>query len=273
MIGLFEIGGRKVRVDFGRGVSIAIPLHFNGQQPSHFGAEPARAEPMRAGEFIGDTRQGGSCNVPIITLNPHCNGTHTESVAHIVDVSIPVNSCLAGRPMPATLISVTPKLAASSSDTCRPPSWPGDSLITCDQLRDVLSRAGNEWLSALVVRTLPNSGSKRTCQYGEEGLSPYFSIEAIDYLVKRGVKHLLVDFPSVDKAHDEGLLTAHHRFWKVPEGSHGVTPESRRDCTITEMIYVPDPLADGNYLLNLEIPAFSTDVAPSRPWLFPVEFV
>ena len=34
------------------------------------------------------------------------------------------------------------------------------------------------------------------------------------------------------------------------------------------MIYVPDCISDGSYLLNLQIPAFLSDAAPSRPILY-----
>lgn len=273
MTGQFEIGNLTVRVDFSKGVSIAIPLEFTGPQPSHFGAPPAAAQPMTAGGFIGDTRQGGSCNVPVVTLNPHCNGTHTESVAHIVDQPVPVHEAVTDGLMPATLITVKAASAKGIGESYRPPLAEGDSLITAAILQDALKDCHEVWLEAIVIRTLPNGDDKRFQRYGEDGCPPFFSIEAVDYLTGRGVRHLLVDIPSVDKMHDEGKLTVHHRFWKVPEGSHTLTADTRRDKTITEMIYVPDALADGPYLLALHVPAFCTDVAPSRPWLYPVELV
>ena len=79
-----------------------------------------------------------------------------------------------------------------------------------------------------------------------------------------GIKHLLVDLPSVDKEKDDGELLAHHAFWDV----HG-TP--RLDATITEMIYVPHEVADGSYILNLQIPSFDNDAAPSKPILYAID--
>ena len=38
--------------------------------------------------------------------------------------------------------------------------------------------------------------------------------------------------------------------------------------TITEMIFVDNHIEDGSYLLNLQIPAFVSDAAPSRPIIF-----
>jgi kynurenine formamidase len=225
---------------------------------------------MAAGGFVGDTRRGGSCNVPIVTLNPHCNGTHTESVAHIVDQVVPVHHSVTGNLLPATLLTLTPMPAFSSGESYRPPLAVEDMLLTASALATALLEREMAWLEAVIIRTVPNSPDKCHRQYGADGFPPFFSIEAIDYLVSRGVRHLLVDLPSVDRMHDEGLLTVHHRFWRVPERSHTLTAESHQDRTITEMIYVPDEVPDGLYLLALQIPAFGIDVAPARPWLYPL---
>jgi kynurenine formamidase len=273
VIGEFTIGGRVVRVDFARGTCIAIVLDFGGPQPCHFDALPARAKPMSAGGFVGDTRRGGACNVPIVTINPHCNGTHTESVGHIVNEAVPIHEALPGRPIPASVVTMTPVPALVSGEQYRPALEEADSLITAAALGGALRGVPDAWLEALVIRTLPNGRDKLTRRYGVDEFPPFLSIEAMDHLTGRGVRHLLVDFPSVDRMHDEGRLTVHHRFWQVPEGNHALAADTRRERTITEMIYVPDYVADGAYLLDLQVPAFSTDAAPSRPWLYPVEFI
>jgi len=41
--------------------------------------------------------------------------------------------------------------------------------------------------------------------------------------------------------------------------------------TITEMIFVPNKIKDGNYLLQLQVINFSGDAAPSRPIIYPLE--
>jgi arylformamidase len=40
---------------------------------------------------------------------------------------------------------------------------------------------------------------------------------------------------------------------------------------VTELIYVPDEIPDGYYLLDLQMPPFMTDAAPSRPLLYQVQ--
>jgi hypothetical protein len=42
------------------------------------------------------------------------------------------------------------------------------------------------------------------------------------------------------------------------------------DATITEMVFVPDAVADGIYLLNIQIASLETDASPSKPVLYPL---
>ena len=49
-----------------------------------------------------------------------------------------------------------------------------------------------------------------------------------------------------------------------------LSAQSRVNSTITELIYVPNNVADGEYLLNLQVASFDTDASPSRPILFKV---
>ena len=44
----------------------------------------------------------------------------------------------------------------------------------------------------------------------------------------------------------------------------------RMDATITEFIYVPNTVEDGEYLLNLMIAPFENDATPSKPILYKI---
>ena len=90
------------------------------------------------------------------------------------------------------------------------------------------------------------------------------------YLRDNGISHLLIDLPSVDKEKDEGKLLAHKTFWNVTN-TDVLNVEARKDATITEMIYVADAVADGSYLLNLQIASFENDATPSKPVLYLIE--
>jgi hypothetical protein len=99
----------------------------------------------------------------------------------------------------------------------------------------------------------------------------YFSLEAMALVAALGVEHLLVDLPSVDRLMDEGRLAGHRVFWGLPAGSADPAGATRPGATITEMIFVPDQVPDGPYALSLQIAAWASDAAPSRPVLYPVE--
>ena len=251
-------------------VDISIPLDFAGPQPVHFGAAPATAEPMAAGGFTGDTRQGGSCNADVVTLNPHCNGTHTECVAHLTDDALAPRDVVRG-PYVALLVSVTPERATDAADSSDPAPSEKDLMITRAALARALSRIPDGLVDAVVVRTRPNRASKRQRVYVDSTKVPYFSREAMRFLVGRGVQHLLVDTPSVDRMQDEGKLTAHRLFWGLPPRSRKLADAKRPRATITEMVFVPNDVPDGQYLLDLQVAPFQSDAAPSRPLLYPLE--
>ncbi|MDE2091880.1 MAG: hypothetical protein KGJ08_08280, partial [Gammaproteobacteria bacterium] len=105
----FDIGTHHCSVDTASGVSLAIPLHFNGPQPNFFTAPSASAEPLQADGFTGDTHKGGSCNVSQYHLVPHCNGTHTECIGHVVDDTVTVTEQLRHSLLPATLVTLAPR--------------------------------------------------------------------------------------------------------------------------------------------------------------------
>jgi arylformamidase len=251
-----------VNIDFekiGEPIDISIPLRFNGPQPNAYGAEMASSKPVEAGDLVGDTRLGGSVNFEQYTFIPHCNGTHTECVGHITNERISVRDCLQDAFIPAFLISVSPEWIGGSDDL----------VITLEAL-EAATEAFSHPLSrdkALIVRTLPNDDSKMTREYGDV-IPPYFSTDAMQYVVDCGVKHLLVDLPSIDRIFDDGVLANHRMFWNVEKGSVETYENTRINSTITELIYVPNEVADGEYLLNLQIAPFEADASPSRPVLF-----
>lgn len=268
---LLEYGDQRYAVSRADAVPIAIPFDPHGPQPSHFGAPAAHAEPLAAGNFIGDTRAGGSCNCEAVTLVPHCNGTHTEGPGHITAERLSVHASALAPLYVAALVSVTAVDAAESGESSHPAPQAGDRLITAGALSRALEsiRAGE--VEALIVRTLPNDETKRERDWMKPPLPPYFSREAVELLVARGVEHLLTDLPSVDRLLDEGRLAGHRLFFGMPPAGTAAASVTRPGATITEMIFAPDGLSDGIYALSLQLAAWVGDAAPSRPVLFPLE--
>jgi len=141
-----------------------------------------------------------------------------------------------------------------------------DFIITKFQIVNTLNGKTPE---ALIIRTLPNEESKKHKNYSHTN-PPYLSEDAATFIREIGIKHLLIDLPSVDREEDEGRLVAHKAFWNVQDVNH-LNPDARLDCTITEMIYVNEEVQDGNYILNLQIASFENDASPSKPILYKIE--
>ncbi len=250
--------------DLDRSIDISIPLRFNGPQPNAYGVDPATSKPCEAGDLVGDVRRGGSVNFEQYTFIPHCNGTHTECVGHIMNERISVRDCLKDVLIQAVLVSVEPIDSR------------GDTVITQNALAGAISMSNGALThvratdTALIVRTLPNEDSKLSRVYDANNIPPYFTTDAMEYIVECGFKHLLVDVPSIDRLFDDGRLSNHRMFWNVEPGRFETNAATRISNTITELIYVPNEVEDGEYLLNLQIAPFASDAAPSRPILFKI---
>ena len=75
--------------------------------------------------------------------------------------------------------------------------------------------------------------------------------------------------PSVDKEKDNGALLAHKAFWNV-KNVNEVNTNARFNCTITELVFIDSEIADGSYILNLQIASFENDASPSKPVIYKV---
>lgn len=248
--------GRLYQFDSDTYVDISLHLDFKAPHPTVFDAPRATSSPYRFGSLALDTREGASCNCDEYLLNVHCNTTHTEGIGHITNDRPSILGILRDVLLPATLVSL------NCTDT---------RCITEEMLRASLLEASREFLSCIIIRTLPNSMEKWR-SYTLTSKIPYFSPSALDYLAQQEVTHLLTDLPSVDATTDE-MLSAHHAFWGLAPSETDSSKGSYRDRTITELVYVPDSLRDGEYLVNLQVASFNTDAAPSRPILFPIQEV
>jgi len=268
-----EFAGHLYRWDMSAKThGIAITQNFSVQQPNHFGAKPAQKSTMQAGGFIGDTEQGGACNVNEIRLNPHCNGTHTETVSHVLNQLIAPHEVIDGQILLAAVITVQAG-SISAKDSYNPALEEDDQVINGEQLREKLKKIPDH-VQALVIRTLPNTNAKKNRVYKSDEQHPFFTHEAIKLISPRmDLEHLLVDMPSLDRMYDEGLLSNHRIFWNIEPGCVDIAGHHNTNRTITEMIYVPDEIRDGLYGLNLQIPALNLDAVPSNPTLLEIEAI
>lgn len=269
MIFSTKINGAEWKFDLSKPFDISIPFDFNGEQVNAYGVEKANSKACEAGEIVGDTRRGGSCNFEQVKLIPHCNGTHAECVGHITNERISILDCLQDSLIPAILLSVKPVKATERVESYSSVITDNDWIITRNELEKNYLRFSNNFTDfAFIVRTLPNDKSKLTATYLEE-IPPFFTTEAMEFINKIGARHLLCDLPSIDRIYDEGKLSNHRIFWNVEQEEFEINERTRADKTITELIYVPDEIADGIYLLNLQIAPFVAEASPARPILFP----
>jgi kynurenine formamidase len=242
---------RRALVPGGRYADLSVVLDFHGPQPNAYGVPPAGARPYSGDGFTLDTRAGGSCNCEVLDVIPHCHGTHTESVGHLTRERFPITVALPEPFLNCSLVTVEPDGRA----------------ITAGQIERATASLAAEGLESLVIRTRPNPPEKAVRRW-EDATTPYFTPEAMAVMRSQGVRHLLVDLPSLDPLRDGGALAAHRVFWDMPPGSQAPPAGDARRRTVTELIYVPDDVPDGRYLLTIQLPRWVTDAAPSRPLLF-----
>ena len=241
--------GIEYKIDFFKPIDISMPLSTNTDATSAWYVDPMKLEPVVMGDWIGDVTKGGSVNFRNIMFNPHGNGTHTECVGHISKEFYTINKSLKRFVFVAELITVLPTKLEN-----------GDFAITRKQFETALNDIPKP--EAIVIRTLSNGSNKLHTNYSNTN-PPFILKDAIEYLNELGVRHLLIDMPSIDKEQDGGKLEAHHAFWNYPN-------KVELEKTITEMIYVPNEINDGTYILNLQIAPFENDASPSKPILYKV---
>ena len=274
MIAELSYGGQKVRAALDRGVSLAIAVEFGAPGPRHFGAAAPTSKPFSVGGFSGSVATGASANCSIVTLTPHCQTTHTESVAHLTRESGDAWRVVPRGLLPAVVVSVVPESAHESNETTEPEPFATDTLISKRRLRAAwpMGRPSMEKIPdpvAAIIRTLPNDPGKRTRDYGDV-VPPYLTREAVEWLVEKRIEHLVLDVPSLDRTHDEGHLVGHRVFFGLPRGSTARGDASRTRATITELAFVPDEVHDGPCILALFVPAIGGDAVPSQPIVYPL---
>ncbi len=247
MKAVVEYNSRKIEVNISNPIDISIPIDASKQNiNAWYVADPKITAEKQEGSEIS-VAKGAVVNFNNINFNPHAHITHTECVGHITKEIHSVNKNLKYFIFLAEVVTVAPELRD------------GDFVISEKQLKTALK---NKKRDAIVIRTIPNLEDKKSMRYSNTN-PPYLLEEAAVYLREKGIKHLLIDLPSVDKEKDGGKLLAHNAFWNT-------AGKIRLNATITEFIYVPNEVEDGEYLLNLMIAPFENDATPSKPVLYEI---
>ena len=247
MKAIVEYNSRKITVDISHPIDISIPIDPKKNNVNAWYIDDPMIFPEEMdGEKI-KVSEGAVVNFNNIHFNPHSHITHTECVGHITEEVHSVNQNLKYFIFLAEVVTIAPLYHN------------GDFIIGVNQLKNALK---NKKRDAIVIRTLPNLEEKKSMRYSNTNPT-YLSEKAAIYLREKGIKHLLIDLPSVDKEKDEGRLLSHNAFWNT-------SGKLRMDATITEFIFVPNAVVDGEYLLNLMIAPFENDATPSKPILYKI---
>ncbi|MFD1161008.1 MULTISPECIES: cyclase family protein [Hwangdonia] len=247
MIATIQYKSKKLQIDLTQPIDISMPLRASKDNVNAWYVDPPKIEPATDGEWIAAVKEGACINFNNINFNPHAHGTHTECVGHITEEMHSINQNLKQFFFFAEVLTVAPE------------KLKGDFVISKKQLQFAI---GNKKRDAIVLRTIPNTNEKLSAQYSHTN-PPYLLEDAAIYLREKGIKHLLIDLPSVDKEKDDCQLLAHNAFWNTKG-------KLRLNATITELIFVPNHVADGTYFLNLQIAPFENDATPSKPVLYKI---
>jgi len=241
-----EYQNKTWAADLSQPIDISIPMLAAEHSVRAWYVDPLKIEAVRIGDWIGAINEGGSVNFNNINFNPHGHGTHTECYGHISKELVSVNQSLKQFAFTAELVSIDPIIQEN-----------GDAVVMLEQLQQKLN---SDVPKAIIIRTSPNGIEKLIKNYSNTNPT-YLDHKAAEWLREMGVEQLMIDTPSVDREEDGGALLAHRAFWNYPENP-------RAEACITELIYVPDCIKDGLYLLHLSFASFENDAAPSKPTLY-----
>jgi arylformamidase len=239
-----QLENEQVTIDLSQPIDISLAVQNNAGVGAWYIDQP-QIKYVEVDGYVGNVKLGGSTNFNDVNFNPHSHGTHTECIGHITEGFHSVNDALDGTFFKAQLISITPQ------------ELNGDLVINESVVAPL-----ETGINAVILRTLPNLESKKSKNYSNSN-PPYVAAGLMLRFRESGIQHLLIDLPSVDKEKDNGALLAHKEFWDF-------NGQQRLDATITELIYVPEAVPDGLYMIDLQVAPIENDAAPSRPILYKI---
>ena len=249
MIAEININNEKFKVDLNNPIDLSLTSKDENSFKAWY-VDEIKINPIKNGDFIGSVNEGGPVNFREILINPHGNMTHTESVGHISKEEINVNKLLKTNNFLAQLITIKPQKIINKNKK------EVDQIISLKQIKNKIIPN----IQALIIKTQNNYYELTKKNYNNTNW-PFLAESSASYIRSKGIQHLLIDQPSIDKEFDQGKLLAHRAFWNYPN-------EIDSKKTITELIGIPNHVKDGRYLLNLTLANIENDAVPSRPIIY-----
>ena len=270
-------GERRWTLELSDAVDLTRRLSFDERDPAAFGLPRAHAAAVRGDGWTLRTTAGGSVNCDSVTLTPHGNTTHTETVGHIA-LERPAVADLPLPPMlAAVLLRVAPEALGASGEGYAGRSGPGDPVVTAAGLETAWSALSDDaragWREALII----GAGSALD-RPAPATTPPYLTTEAVAWIRALEFDHVVLDVPSIDRLDDGGGLPNHHAFWGLPQrardgGARSVQAAAGSDRSITELALVPPSQAAGPGALMLAPARWALDAAPARLTFVPARLL
>ena len=255
-----ELDNKSYLVNTDKGIDLSIPTDFKTDNgPRFYEKRNPELNYYTESDKEYNLENGGGCNVPIIKLNIHCSGTHTECANHIIKNAPLINKLLIPDYIPSQLITVNPE--DSTTEKYHVDTDKEDRFITKVQLEKIIDLNCLSFNKCLIIRTKPNDLEKCNQDYNKTP-HPFLTNEAIVFIKNAGFQHIVVDMPSIDRYNDDGKLGNHHIFFT----DNNISNKN----TVTEFVYIPNSCKDGKFFLNLNIANFNLDAAPSRPIIYSI---
>lgn len=171
-----NISNKKYSFDSSKPLDISIQQKFDLNQPGFFNTELASKQVYKSDNFIGATELHGSCNVNVVNINIHCNGTHTESKQHIDHTAASIGDITTDHLIFSKLITVNPICYSNTiKESYHPCLNKNDLIVLSENIQDKLSDFDCEYLDAIVIRTLPNEIIKKSKKYNMSNSSYSFN--------------------------------------------------------------------------------------------------
>ena len=239
--------GEHYTADLRRPISIALPLKPHPSSVRAWNAPPIAMQPVRVGDWVGAVAQGAPVNFMTLHINPHGNGTHTETLGHIARDW--ASNTVLGLLHPGYFVGILHHAPTNVLDN-------GDRVVDLSGLRQNPPQT-----PGLIIRVVDGQGAD---QNFSDTNPPYFLSEDLAWMAALGIQHLITDLPSVDRELDGGVLAGHHAFWQYPASP-------RTEATITELAKLNQGLTEGLYLVTLNALPLAMDASPSHPLLYPLQ--
>ena len=259
MIGTLHGPDQRFEVDYAAGIALGKLIEA-GHGKAFFVDQGAQRTALSGSGFSGRVSTGASCNVDRFEIIPHCHGTHTEGIGHVLEGHPSVLDTADLSPAVSRLVTPELKSLDDTDEQYHHPVGHDQLVVSRDSLQQRLGSSLNDSLKGLLIRT----------GWTEQADTPYplLTSEAVEWLAASGLRQLLVDSPSLD-AEDDPELGNHHRWWGLHQAtSKHAAPGRKR--SITEFLNVPASIPDGYYLLHNGVAALDSDASLSQPVIYPL---